>query len=128
MTSGTGYRWVVVVEFAVLFVGFQVMRLLDAPPEAGVAWVALVVGVHFLALARVWRERSVLVPGVALSALGALGLGLATTSSAEWVPFVSGVLSGAVLLLSSLVITSLRAVERARGTEGSEWSETSSAR
>ncbi|MEZ5219259.1 MAG: hypothetical protein R2715_22360 [Ilumatobacteraceae bacterium] len=124
---GTGYRWVVVVEFVVLFVGFQVMRLLDAPPEA--EW-------------RGWRsssastssprsglaERSVLAPGVALSGLGALGLGLATTSSAEWVPFVSGVLSGAVLLLTSLTITSLRRVERAGGTTGSEWSETSSAR
>ena len=54
---GRGYWFVVAAEFIALYLGVRVLGgPLDAP-EAGVAWVSLVVGVHFLALAAVFGER-----------------------------------------------------------------------
>ena len=101
---GRRYLIVVGVEILVLFAGFQVLRLVDAPSQAGVAWVAVVVGVHFIALSRVWRERSILVPGALLTLFGIAGLVVAGTDSFRWVPVISGVLSGFTLLLCSLYV------------------------
>jgi hypothetical protein len=42
---GTGYWIIVAAEVMLLFGGLQVLRLLDAPSQTGVAWVAVVVGV-----------------------------------------------------------------------------------
>ncbi|WP_026313633.1 hypothetical protein [Actinomadura flavalba] len=99
---GRGYLVVVGVEVVALFGGLAVLRTAGAPEECGVAWVAVVVGAHFLVLARVWREASVLVPGAALTVLGVLGLVLAGTAERAWTPVVSGALSGAVLLAGAL--------------------------
>lgn len=44
---GRGYRFVVVAEFVALFVGARVLSGPLHAPEAGVAWVSVVVGVHF---------------------------------------------------------------------------------
>ncbi len=99
---GTGYRIVVGAEIVLLFGGFQVLRLLDAPTETGVAWVALVVGVHFIAFLWVWKQHSILVPGVLLTGYGVAGLILANTSGSAWTSFVSGVLSGLTLLACTL--------------------------
>jgi hypothetical protein len=101
---GRGYWAVVVAEVICLFGGFQVLRILDAPKESGVAWVAVVVGLHFVAFLWVWKQRSILVPGTLLTAYGVAGLIMATTSSVAWVPFVSGVLSGITLLVCCLYV------------------------
>ncbi|MDA0567956.1 hypothetical protein LG943_27085 [Streptomonospora sp. S1-112] len=101
---GRGYLAVVAAEALLLFGGFPVLRALGAPPAANVAWVAVVVGLHFVALAAVWRQPSVLVPGVGLTALGAAGFALLATPAAAWTPAVSGVLSGAVLLACGLYV------------------------
>ncbi|GAA3101903.1 hypothetical protein GCM10017600_32840 [Streptosporangium carneum] len=93
---------IVVLEAVALFGGIQVLRLLGWAPQAGVAWTALVVGVHFVALWPVWREVSILIPGIGLVALGLAGLVMVWTQAVEWVPFVSGVLSGLVLLAGSV--------------------------
>jgi hypothetical protein len=69
--------------------------------QANVAWIATIVGLHFAALASAWKTRSILVVGVVLTVLGVVGLAL-LGSAAEWVPFVSGVLSGVTLLGGSL--------------------------
>ena len=98
---GPSYRVVVVGELVLLVAGFFVLSLLDAPVQANVAWIATVVGLHFVALASAWKTRSILVVGVVLTALGVAGLAL-LGSAAEWVPFVSGVLSGVTLLGGSL--------------------------
>jgi hypothetical protein len=92
------YLLVVAAEVVLLFGGIALLRALDRPEETNVAWVAFVVGIHFVALAPVWRQRGILVPGVVLTLFGVAGLVLAATSAVEWVPFASGVLSGAVLL------------------------------
>ncbi|WP_086826236.1 hypothetical protein [Allokutzneria sp. NRRL B-24872] len=102
-----GYWFVVLAEVVALFGGFQVLRALDAPPQANVAWVAVVVGLHFVAFVLVWRTWTIAVPGVILAVLGGIGLAMAWTSAVAWVPVVSGVLSGLTLLLSSLVFSSL---------------------
>jgi len=71
---GRWYLLVVAAEVVLLFAGFPLLRALGAPGEANVAWIALVVGVHFFALAAVWKAPSVTVPGAGLSLMGASGL------------------------------------------------------
>ncbi|GAA4939727.1 hypothetical protein GCM10023224_21590 [Streptomonospora halophila] len=112
---GRGYAAVVAAEAVLLFGGFPALHALGAPAEANVAWIALIVGLHFAALAAVWREASVLVPGVGLTLLGAAGFALVGLAHTPLVPIVSGVLSGAVLLVSGAVaaVGSLRAARRA---------------
>lgn len=99
---GPRFGLVVVAEFALIFGGIAGLRALDAPQEINVAWIALIVGLHFVVLARVWKRGAIAVPGVVLSGLGAAGMIMAAVSSVEWIPFVSGVLSGFTLLAGSL--------------------------
>ena len=99
--------WLVVVGELVLFAaGSAVLRLLDAPPQTGVAWVAFVVGIHFIPFASIWRQRSILVPAYLLTAYGLAGLIMALTSAVAWTPVVSVVLSGLTLLGGSLYVAS----------------------
>lgn len=99
---GPRFGLVVVAEFALIFGGIAVLRALDAPQEINVAWIALIVGLHFVVLARVWKRGAIAVPGVVLSGLGAAGMIMAAASSVDWIPFVSGALSGVTLLAGSL--------------------------
>ncbi|GGQ40224.1 hypothetical protein BKA00_007215 [Actinomadura coerulea] len=99
---GPRFGLVVVAEFALIFGGIAVLRALDAPQEINVAWIALIVGLHFVVLARVWKRGAIAVPGIVLSGLGAAGMIMAAGSSVEWIPFVSGALSGVTLLAGSL--------------------------
>ncbi|MBB5965669.1 hypothetical protein [Planomonospora venezuelensis] len=99
---GLRYAFIVAAEAVLLFGGIAVLRVWERPEQTNVAWIAFVVGVHFVALAPVWGQRSILVVGVVLALLGTAGLIMAATSAVAWVPFVSGVLSGAVLLAGSL--------------------------
>ncbi|WP_206068242.1 hypothetical protein [Nonomuraea composti] len=102
---GRGYLVIVAAEAVLLFGGLRVLAALGAPEQANVAWVALVVGVHFVALAPIWKAWDIAVPGVVLSLLGVAGLVLAPTSAAAWVPFLSGVLSGIVLLAGAVTVS-----------------------
>ncbi|MFH8678743.1 hypothetical protein [Streptomyces lydicus] len=95
---GGKFGFVVTAEVVLLIGGNLALRGAGAPAETAVAWIALIVGLHFLALTAVWKQRSIAVPGTALTALGLTGLGMAATSAVAWVPFVSGVLSGVALL------------------------------
>ncbi|MER6948707.1 hypothetical protein ABT294_32270 [Nonomuraea sp. NPDC000554] len=95
---GRGFAVVVVVEAVALFGGIALMRAWQVPEQANVAWIAFVVGVHFVALAPVWKSRSIALPGAVLTVLGVVGFVMAATSALDWVPFVSGVLSGVTLL------------------------------
>ncbi|RVX44951.1 hypothetical protein EDD27_7723 [Nonomuraea polychroma] len=96
------YMVIVALEAVALFGGIQVLRLLGWAAQAGVAWTAFIVGVHFVALWPVWRAVSILIPGIGLTVLGLAGLVMVWTRAVEWVPFVSGVLSGMVLLTGSV--------------------------
>jgi hypothetical protein len=66
-----------------------------------VAWIAFVVGVHFLGLGTLWRAAVFHVLGAVLTVLGLAGFGLhlAGASSAS-VALVSGIASGVALDLS----------------------------
>lgn len=99
---GRGYLLIVAAEVILLFGGLQVLRVLDRPWQGNVAWVALIVGLHFVALAPVWKEPSIGITGAVLSVLGIAGLVMSFTSALDWVPFVSGVLSGVTLLAGSI--------------------------
>ncbi|MFI6298591.1 hypothetical protein ACIBEJ_43850 [Nonomuraea sp. NPDC050790] len=99
---GKGYLVVVAAEVVLLFGGLRVLTAWEVPVQANVAWVAFVVGVHFVALAPVWKDWTIAVPGAVLTGLGVAGLVMAGTAGLAWVPFVSGVLSGVVLLAGSL--------------------------
>lgn len=97
------YGVVVLLELVLLFGGIQVLRALEAPMQANVAWIALAVGLHFLPLARHWRTRSLLAVAVYMSALGIAGLAMALTGRPDWVPLVSGVVTGLGMLTGLLV-------------------------
>ncbi|MEW9549045.1 hypothetical protein [Nonomuraea sp. NPDC050783] len=101
---GRGYLAVVAAEAVLLFGGLRALAAWGAPEQANVAWIALVVGGHFVVLAPIWRSWDIAVPGALLAALGIAGLALAWTPMAPWVPLVSGVLSGVVLLAGSLTM------------------------
>ncbi len=96
---GRGYWLVVAAEFVALYLGVRVLSgPLDAP-EAGVAWVSLVVGVHFFALAVVLGQRFFRWLGAVITACGVAGLVLAATGAPEAaIALISGVLPGAILL------------------------------
>lgn len=100
---GPGYLAVVAAEVVLLFGGLRVLAAWGWPEQGNVAWVAFVVGVHFIALAPVWKDWGIAVPGAVLTLLGGAGLALAFTSAVAWVPLVSGVLSGVALLAGSLI-------------------------
>jgi hypothetical protein len=99
MGFGPGYWLVVGAEVIAIVVG---VRLLSGPldvPDAGVAWVALVVGLHFVALAVVWGQPSFHWLGGSIALCGAVGLALGFAGSpTAAVHTVGGVLPGALLL------------------------------
>jgi hypothetical protein len=100
---GAFFGVVTMVEVALIIGGAMTISRLDGvPDQAGVAWVALIVGLHFLPLAWHWRQREILVVAGYTTALGVVGLVMALTGHPEWVPLVSGVVTGAGMLLGSL--------------------------
>ncbi|MFF2273481.1 hypothetical protein ACFVTX_14475 [Agromyces sp. NPDC058136] len=95
--------WVIVaIEAALLFGGLAVLNRIE--PAANVGWIALIVGLHFLAFALWWvrGQRELLVVGAVMASLGAIGLVIAfTTHDAALVQLVAGFGSGLVLLGTS---------------------------
>jgi hypothetical protein len=99
VTFGRRYGLVVMAEVIAIVAGLSVLNRVFDAPEAGVAWIALVVGVHFFALARVWRAPQITWPGIALTTLGVAGLLMAALGASDTaIATVSGVGSGMVLL------------------------------
>lgn len=95
------YRVIVAIEVVALFGGTAVLGRLA--PQLSVPWVVLVVGVHFLALARWWLAgaRPFAVLGAVLTAIalvgGVVGV-LGGPGSAPLAAFVAGVGAGVVML------------------------------
>lgn len=88
-------------EIVALIVGLAVLRHVGLG-DYGVAWVALVVGVHFFPLARQWNYGTYTVIAVVMSVLGLAGLGFMLAGVAPWVvAAVSGVGSGLTLLAAA---------------------------
>lgn len=94
--------WVVVaVEVVALLAGLVIIkRVLDAERFI-VAWIAVVVGVHFFGLGPIWRDSTLYLVGAVLVLLGLAGFLIGTAGgSAAAIALVSGVGAGAVLFLS----------------------------
>src|SRR5690606_10251421 len=68
---GRGFWIVVAIEVIVGLAGVNIINNVLDHPEAGVAWIALIVGLHFIALASVWQQRSVGWLGFAITSVGA---------------------------------------------------------
>lgn len=96
---GPWYWLVVAAEVAAIAAG---IALLNGPldrPRAMVAWVSVVVGVHFFALAALWRVSLFRWPGAAIALCGLAGLAAAGLgASSAVVATMGGVLPGALLL------------------------------
>lgn len=100
---GRGYWLVVAGEVVAFPVGVRVLNGPLDTPNAGVAWVAFVVGVHFVALAVVWTEPIFHWLGAAMALCGLVGLALAFAGSPKAaVATLGGVLPGALLLAFAL--------------------------
>jgi hypothetical protein len=98
---GRGYALVVLAEVAAVVGGSLALGALGLP-GARFPWLTFVVGVHFVLLARVWRERSIGWVGGALAVCGALGLGAALAGAPPAaVTVLAGVLPGVLLLAGS---------------------------
>lgn len=98
-TFGRGYRRVVAAEVFAGLVGIFVINGLLHAPSATVAWIALVVGLHFFGLAAVWHAASLRWLAAGMSACGAVGLILAACgSSLAVIAAVAGITPGALLL------------------------------
>ena len=94
-----GYWLVVAAEVGAIAAGLAVLNGPLHAPQAAVAWIALVVGIHFIALAVVWKLLFFHGLGAALMLCGVAGLVLAAAGSAvSPVDLVGGVVPGAILL------------------------------
>lgn len=111
----TGRYWIIVGSEAVLLIGgLAIVRRIE--PAAALGWIALVVGVHFFPLSRLWApgRAQIMAIAIAMTALGTAGLVLAfVTQNADAVAVVSGVGSGIVLLGASFVVALRTVTQRA---------------
>jgi hypothetical protein len=113
--DGFGRRyWLVVAgEVAAIFAGFIVLHGPAGLPNAVVAWVSVVVGVHFLVLAIIWRLRLFRDLGAAIALCGVAGLTAAVAGApAAVIAAAGGVLPG-VLLLAAAYQGATRAAQAA---------------
>ncbi|MFB7255857.1 hypothetical protein [Streptomyces nojiriensis] len=96
---GRGYVLVVAAEVAAALAGVLVINLVLHVPQATVAWISLVVGLHFFGLAVVWRMPALRLLAAAMAACGAAGLVLAACgASLAVIATVAGIAPGALLL------------------------------
>lgn len=94
--------WVIVaVEVAALLAGLIVINGVFGAHGLSVPWIALVVGVHFFGLGRIWDSGWHHVLGAVVAVLGVAGFVLHAVGAPNVVvALVSGVSSGAALYLS----------------------------
>lgn len=99
-TSAIRVYWTSVLVEAVALVAGTRLLAASGHGQYGVAWVAFVVGVHFLPFAWAFRLPAFLPLGVALMILAAAGAALGLLGAGEaWVAAVAGVGAGLALLV-----------------------------
>ncbi|BCJ46944.1 hypothetical protein GCM10010168_35360 [Actinoplanes ianthinogenes] len=102
--SDPAYRYAVIFEVVALFGGLFVINGVLKKPDVAVAWVAVVVGLHFFPLGRAWRMPFYYWLGGAMTVLGLAGfLAHAAGASAATVALISGVGSGFALYAAVLM-------------------------
>jgi hypothetical protein len=96
---GLGYWLVVAGEAAAIPAGAAVLNGPAGLPHAVVGWVSVVVGVHFVVLAAIWRFQLLRLLGVAITLSGVAGMTAAAIGAPSAViDMVGGVLPGVLLL------------------------------
>lgn len=105
------YQLIVLVEVIALFGGLYVINQVLERPEIAVAWVAVVVGTHFFALAWAWRIPHFHWLGAGMTLCG---LADALGASPAVVALIAGVGSG--LCLYATVAAALLTVRTTRDT------------
>jgi hypothetical protein len=95
---GPGYWRIVAAEVVAILAGLAVLSgPLDAP-HAMVAWISVVVGVHFLGFYGLWHRPVYLWLGLGVALCGVAGLAVrADGLSAALIPIVAGILPGMLL-------------------------------
>ena len=92
------YWYAVLFEVVALFGGLYVINGVLKKPEVAVAWVAVVVGLHFFPLAWAWRMPLYYGVGGAMAVLGVAGfVAYAAGASAATIGLIAGVGSGFAL-------------------------------
>ncbi len=94
---GRAYWIIVLIEAVLLFAGARLLASLGHP-ELGVAWVAVVVGTHFYALGRVFGLDRFHVLATVVTLCGIGGFIAFFAAAPAFIPVISGVISGFVLL------------------------------
>ena len=94
---GRAYWIIVLIEAVLLFAGTRLLAGLGHP-ELGVAWVAVVVGTHFYALGRVFGLDRFHVLATVVTLCGIGGFIAFFAAAPAFIPVISGVISGFVLL------------------------------
>jgi hypothetical protein len=96
---GRRFWTVVAAEVVVGWVGVIVVNTVLDTPKAGVAWIALVVGLHCVALAVIWKQSSIHWLGASIALCGLADLSLAVLgSSAAKIAVFAGVTPSSLLL------------------------------
>jgi hypothetical protein len=96
---GRRYWFVVTLEAVAGVAGIAVVKAVLHAPQAAVAWISFVVGLHFFGLAVVWRRSRLHWLAAGLTACGAAGLALAGCGCPEAaIATTAGVVPGALLL------------------------------
>jgi hypothetical protein len=94
---GRAYWIIVCIEAVALFAGTRMLASLGHP-ELGVAWVSVVVGTHFYALGRVFGLDRFHVLATVVTLCGIGGFIAYFAAAPAFIPVISGVISGFVLL------------------------------
>ncbi len=94
-----GYWLIVVAEIIAGIGGLIVLNDLLGIHDASIAWISVVVGVHFFGFYVIWRLPVMVWIGAAISVCGTLGLVAAGLDrSAALIAVVAGIVPGAVLV------------------------------
>ena len=96
-TSWRAYWTIVLIEAVLLFAGARLLASLGHP-ELGVAWVAVVVGTHFFALGWVFGLDRFHALATVVTLCGIGGFIAFFAAAPAFIPVISGVISGFVLL------------------------------
>ncbi|MGO3022225.1 MAG: hypothetical protein ACTIIH_03155 [Brevibacterium sp.] len=108
-TSWRAYWIIVLIEAVLLFAGTRLLASLGHS-ELGVAWVAVVVGTHFFALGWVFELDRFHVLATAVTLCGIGGFIAFFAAAPAFIPVISGVISGFVLL--AVAVWALAPTER----------------
>ncbi len=98
---GAEYWSVVAGEVAAIVAGSIILTTVFDLPHGVVAWVSVVVGVHFIVLAAIWRLSLLRILGIAIALCGLAGVTAAAAGAATVVIAATGGIAPGALLLAS---------------------------